>query len=98
MYGITLPRMSMEGTPGYPAPEMACMVLTITLVMPNCLSGPSAITRPTVEQFGLVTICPFHPRARCWPGTSLRRSEEDTSELQSHRHLVCRLLLEKNNT
>src|ERR1035441_10960311 len=28
-----------------------------------------------------------------WPGTS--RSEEHTSELQSLRHLVCRLLLEK---
>src|SRR6202051_5375077 len=26
------------------------------------------------------------------------RSEEHTSELQSHEHLVCRLLLEKTNT
>src|SRR5258705_1702790 len=30
--------------------------------------------------------------ADCW------RSEEHTSELQSLRHLVCRLLLEKKNT
>src|SRR5262245_62516988 len=29
------------------------------------------------------------------PSTSLPRSEEHTSELQSLRHLVCRLLLEK---
>src|SRR5436853_5448168 len=29
------------------------------------------------------------------PATSPRRSEEHTSELQSLRHLVCRLLLEK---
>src|SRR5437899_10040573 len=29
------------------------------------------------------------------PWTSVRRSEEHTSELQSLRHLVCRLLLEK---
>src|SRR5438045_5556563 len=29
---------------------------------------------------------------------SLRRSEEHTSELQSLRHLVCRLLLEKKKT
>src|SRR5262245_64730912 len=28
----------------------------------------------------------------------VRRSEEHTSELQSLRHLVCRLLLEKKNT
>src|SRR5438045_8100036 len=32
------------------------------------------------------------------PGSrSARRSEEHTSELQSLRHLVCRLLLEKKN-
>src|SRR5262245_64501265 len=30
-------------------------------------------------------------------GTLLVRSEEHTSELQSLRHLVCRLLLEKKN-
>src|SRR5438045_8949760 len=29
------------------------------------------------------------------PGSCLARSEEHTSELQSLRHLVCRLLLEK---
>src|SRR5438477_10621571 len=31
----------------------------------------------------------------CW--TSTTRSEEHTSELQSHVNLVCRLLLEKKN-
>src|SRR2546429_6599835 len=29
--------------------------------------------------------------------SALKRSEEHTSELQSRLHLVCRLLLEKNN-
>src|SRR5258705_5984088 len=45
----------------------------------------------------------FHATKRCEPvrrPRSLRvneaRSEEHTSELQSLRHLVCRLLLEKN--
>src|SRR5438034_6147711 len=36
---------------------------------------------------------------RRWPDSHLprhRRSEEHTSELQSHSELVCRLLLEKN--
>src|SRR5438132_10657489 len=35
--------------------------------------------------------------ARRWPGPTKgwRRSEEHTSELQSHSDLVCRLLLEK---
>src|SRR5437899_8734960 len=31
------------------------------------------------------------------PGNNTIRSEEHTSELQSLRHLVCRLLLEKKN-
>src|SRR5262245_65332199 len=38
-----------------------------------------------------------HPSSRSQPlcGAYLSRSEEHTSELQSLRHLVCRLLLEK---
>src|SRR5438034_3393657 len=32
-----------------------------------------------------------------WSRTRCRRSEEHTSELQSHSDLVCRLLLEKKN-
>src|ERR1039458_10506063 len=44
---------------------------------------------------------PISPATR-FPPSSFRsatttRSEEHTSELQSLRHLVCRLLLEKNN-
>src|SRR5207237_10346014 len=35
-------------------------------------------------------------RASAADGRSDRRSEEHTSELQSHLNLVCRLLLEKN--
>src|SRR3712207_8816788 len=35
---------------------------------------------------------PEHPSG---VGTTLRRSEEHTSELQSRQYLVCRLLLEK---
>src|SRR5690625_5041159 len=34
----------------------------------------------------------------CAPCHQVDRSEEHTSELQSRGHLVCRLLLEKNNT
>src|ERR1039458_9341302 len=36
-------------------------------------------------------------RHRCALGEERTRSEEHTSELQSLRHLVCRLLLEKKN-
>src|SRR6266480_5169939 len=37
----------------------------------------------------------LHRRCRLHPGSGHRRSEEHTSELQSHVNLVCRLLLEK---
>src|SRR6266571_4643572 len=40
----------------------------------------------------LIRPCSHPPRER-WPGPA--RSEEHTSELQSHVNLVCRLLLEK---
>src|ERR1035441_10734824 len=36
-------------------------------------------------------------RSQCRGGQPLARSEEHTSELQSLRHLVCRLLLEKKS-
>src|SRR5260221_8918094 len=38
------------------------------------------------------------PRVRTWPGSTTSRSEEHTSELQSHSDLVCRLLLEKKKS
>src|SRR5437667_4831952 len=37
------------------------------------------------------------PRTASTSAASLLRSEEHTSELQSHHDLVCRLLLEKKN-
>src|SRR5258705_2744832 len=37
-------------------------------------------------------------RRRPFVGADFGRSEEHTSELQSLRHLVCRLLLDKKNT
>src|SRR5438034_1565345 len=45
-----------------------------------------------VVQDGRLTIC---TRVVEQPPQRLRRSEEHTSELQSHSDLVCRLLLEK---
>src|SRR5437899_7217964 len=65
--------------------------------MPTCTRGPSRTPTP------LRTACPpfvalahstcFHSAA----SPDNPRSEEHTSELQSLRHLVCRLLLEKKN-
>src|SRR5260221_10331619 len=40
---------------------------------------------------------PLLARRRAYPGRRHARSEEHTSELQSHSDIVCRLLLEKKN-
>src|ERR1039458_9174754 len=44
---------------------------------------------------GHAVRCPAHQPQAAGRNSQLRRSEEHTSELQSLRHLVCRLLLEK---
>src|SRR5262245_64979552 len=64
---------------------------------------PSKNTMPTIgtlsgfmtmaAKLGLVIDMPISSRARL--SMAQARSEEHTSELQSLRHLVCRLLLEK---
>src|SRR5271157_5561545 len=47
---MTLPRMSSEATPGYPAPLTACIVVTKIDSMPNfSCSGASATTSPMAE-------------------------------------------------
>src|SRR5260370_4888994 len=43
-------------------------------------------------------VCAHSPCLRLETGHAARRSEEHTSELQSHLNLVCRLLLEKKKT
>src|SRR5438477_1245520 len=53
-------------------------------------SVPSAVFAPTVVPLLALALVP--------QATLLVRSEEHTSELQSHVNLVCRLLLEKKKT
>src|SRR5260370_13143223 len=42
-----------------------------------------------------LAVRPVATAPSCKPGCGIHRSEEHTSELQSHLNLVCRLLLEK---
>ena len=53
--------MSRDGTPGYPPPDIACIVVTIHASMgPKAFSSAaSGITNPVVEQFAFVTMNPF---------------------------------------
>src|SRR5690242_21512963 len=68
-------------------PHLSLVPLTLLSVglddIARPLSSPTGVTFPTPEF--------FVPRN----GTKTLRSEEHTSELQSHVNLVCRLLLEK---
>src|SRR5260221_9926721 len=57
-------------------------------------SGVRHPSRTCTKRNALPMLSMPGSQARCWPGN---RSEEHTSELQSHSDLVCRLLLEKKN-
>src|SRR5262245_63936064 len=50
---------------------------------------------PESGQIAHVSICLLSANSDRMQRSKIRRSEEHTSELQSLRHLVCRLLLEK---
>src|ERR1035438_4474867 len=67
----------------WPGPTNAARNSAMTLCQPN-------------SDRKNVTLMEISPRAFCT--FSNCRSEEHTSELQSLRHLVCRLLLEKKQT
>src|ERR1035441_10980107 len=75
------------------------------IVVPSCFFFLMIRRPPRSTLFPYTTL--FRSRAGRWHATRCRthayarpchwpRSEEHTSELQSLRHLVCRLLLEKN--
>mmetsp|Transcript_13213 Transcript_13213/g.50606 ORF Transcript_13213/g.50606 Transcript_13213/m.50606 type:complete len:202 (-) Transcript_13213:340-945(-) len=72
MRGMTLSSISSALRPGYPAPEMACIVVTMAASMPNARSmGSRAHTRPVVEQLALVTMnAPESANERCERTTS----------------------------
>src|SRR5690242_21082383 len=61
--------------------------LSLHDALPSCAPKPNPYTQPRYSSSQRSLTC------RCGPGTG--RSEEHTSELQSHVNLVCRLLLEK---
>src|SRR5690606_42164012 len=76
-----------------------------SVVVRRCsASRPSAASRPVASTSAsfrgdlsviILPPLPNAPRNGRFSPTSLSRSEEHTSELQSRENLVCRLLLEK---
>ncbi len=72
---MTFSWIESEGTPGNPAPESACIVVTIAFFAPySSMSGFSTIESPVPVQFGVVAIAPFHPLFLFWVSRSLRCS------------------------
>src|SRR5438045_9386324 len=65
----------------------------MTLARAYCFCCRSSSAMPSRN----CTFC-GSPASSCVRASIALRSEEHTSELQSLRHLVCRLLLEKKNT
>src|SRR3712207_7537073 len=61
-------------------------------------SQVSYINTLTQQGADVIVTSANDPNAICSALDQARRSEEHTSELQSRQYLVCRLLLEKNNT
>src|SRR5690349_23991548 len=64
------------------------------------ITTPEPIALPAIDVPAPrhVTATPRRRQTARTASTSSRRSEEHTSELQSRRDLVCRLLLEKKKT
>src|SRR6266480_798163 len=78
-----------------PASRMPPEVGSISRTMQRAtvdLPDPLSPTMPSVRPFRKVSVISW---AAATSRTRPKRSEEHTSELQSHVNLVCRLLLEK---
>src|SRR5205814_4140961 len=74
------------------------------LISSRIIARQSASSRATKWATPLFSLCVIAPPSSCLVTSSCvtvlmtSRSEEHTSELQSLRHLVCRLLLEKKKS
>src|SRR5262245_12317498 len=73
-------------------------LVVLDLMMPK-VSGLDLLAQiRAVDDDIAVIILTGHPTLDSATASIQHRSEEHTSELQSLRHLVCRLLLDKKNT
>src|SRR5205814_9265827 len=91
----TTPTYTLSLHDALPISLMATAATTATAKATVASLRPGAGNSP--EPPAASTSC-FQRRFECSRANSRERSEEHTSELQSLRHLVCRLLLEKKKT
>src|SRR5437667_11089356 len=97
--------MSKDSVWDLPLSSTVCTRLSVTLFFLMIRPPPRSTLFPTRRSSDLLSTprISFHCRSDTSPpilyhsslGGEVSRSEEHTSELQSHHDLVCRLLLEK---
>src|SRR5437773_3428615 len=97
---MTSPRRFTSGPPELPGLIDASVWMKFSYVVIPTSDRPVALTTPTVTVWsspnGLpIAIAHSPTRSLSESPSAATRSEEHTSELQSHHDLVCRLLLEK---
>src|SRR5690242_21479369 len=73
------------------------MSVIVSRALPDVRDGLKPVHRRVLYAMNELGLVPGRPYKKCATvvGDVLGRSEEHTSELQSHVNLVCRLLLEK---
>src|SRR5204863_9650359 len=87
---LPISNRSVWSSPSYRHPA-ACSSASVARAAASAASTPDRVASGSTAETGRSAGTP--PRSR--PGNAKARSEEHTSELQSRRDLVCRLLLEK---
>src|ERR1035438_10644300 len=70
--------------------DVGAMLITLSTSIVHSFRLSTSVSRGSA-------ISAIRTSPGCYPFERKDRSEEHTSELQSLRHLVCRLLLEKKN-
>src|SRR5690625_5921460 len=81
--------------PGFPESRRAMQPAIKTIHLPVDQPLPDCLEMSVGINSLLTSLCSFLARVLRSPSSTVLRSEEHTSELQSRGHLVCRLLLEK---
>src|SRR5947207_9996922 len=81
-----------------PTTEIYTLSLHDALPISQLRCVPHQLVRRRVVEVGDVVVLDVLDRVRTTTSPTSTRSEEHTSELQSHSDLVCRLLLEKKKS
>src|SRR5919199_2378376 len=94
-------RAAMAEAPWHPYSEL--LIASVPELRPGWLEAAGEVRAPEMAPGAARPACPFFPRCGqridgVCDREPLPRSEEHTSELQSHSDLVCRLLLEKKKS